>query len=122
MRIGREEIEAIELARKQAIFRQRISYLRKTCPDETRGYEDAAIAGHIRASDQTGRELGLVSEAAHCRWAYLMVATRGEIAHSPDVVNFIRHGGTTPDEQMSLVMKSTIAFLKKQRASMGAEA
>lgn len=94
--------------------------LQQTCPQETAGATPEALAEHIRISDETGQKLGLVSEAAHCRWAYLMVATRGEIARSPEVARYIRDGGANPDEQVGLVMKSTIAALKQQRAMMGA--
>jgi hypothetical protein len=119
LKIGREEIRAIELYRRQAITRQRIAYLQKTCPQETAGATPEALADHIRISHETGQKLGLVSEAAHCRWAYLMVATKGEVARSPEVATYIRNGGANPDEQVGLVMKSTIAALKQSRNQMG---
>ncbi|MBB4010106.1 DUF4123 domain-containing protein [Allorhizobium taibaishanense] len=110
-----QEVGEIEAKRSLAARHRRISYLREACPAETQGASNEALEEHLRISEETGKQLGLVSEGAHCRWAYLMVATRGQIAASPAVTDYIRNGGTHPDDQVGLVMKSTIAALRQQR-------
>ncbi|MBB5576143.1 hypothetical protein GGD50_004778 [Rhizobium paranaense] len=107
LKLSAGEVKAIEDLRSAAARRRRILYLRETCPTETQGVSTESLEEHLRVSEQTGSKLGLVSEGAHCRWAYLMVATRGQIAQAPEVTTYIKSGGSQPDDQVRLIMKST---------------
>lgn len=115
-----DNISQIRALRLKTMREMRVVYLQKCCADELGEATPNALAEHVLVSEQTGKRLGLVSEAAHCRWAYLMFATRGQIATSPDVVRYIRDGGSNPDRQVSLVMKSTVAELRRQRVELEA--
>lgn len=122
LRLVDDNIDQIRALRLKTMREMRVRYLQKCCADELGDAAPDALADHVLVSEQTGKRLGLVSEAAHCRWAYLMFATRGQIAASPDVARYIRDGGSTPDRQVGLVMKSTVAELRRQRAELGTNA
>lgn len=119
LRLVDENIGQIRALRLKTMREMRASYLQKCCADELVEATPGELADHVLVSEQTGKRLGLVSEAAHCRWAYLMFATRGQIAASPDIVSYIRDAGSSPDRQVGLVMKSTVAELRRQRAGVG---
>jgi hypothetical protein len=118
LKLHRETIEEIEEARVKTARIRRVQYLRDTCGSEMPGTSDEAITEHIRVSEETGKQLGITSEAAHCRWAYLMFATQGKVSRSPELAEYIRHGGNSPDEQIRLVMNRTISALKQQRSQL----
>jgi hypothetical protein len=60
-----------------------VSYLRKTAPDLTGQHDDASLYALIRDYETSGRTLGLKSEQAHAKWAYLMLTTSGEFDAPP---------------------------------------
>jgi len=85
LRLKAAQMEAITDRRLSASHQRVADYLRRTMPPDYRAATDDQIAELVQISDQTGRELGLKSEQAHCRWAYLMMLSRGEAAHLPEV-------------------------------------
>ncbi|MFC3971063.1 hypothetical protein ACFOVS_23665 [Rhizobium lemnae] len=114
LRLSLVEVNGIEERRRLAARRRRISYLQETCPAETRGASRQALEEHIRISDETGNRLGLVSEGAHCRWAFMMCKTNGRIAQSVDARQFIGEQGKSPDEQIKLFMRGIIGAMAEQ--------
>lgn len=116
------EVNAIEAFRQDKAWFRRVRYLRETTPDETKTASDGELLDYIKVCTDLGHQIGLKSEGAQCRWSYLMLVTRGAIARSNDVVSYIRQGGSSPDEQIQLLFKSTIQSLRAQRAYLGLNA
>ncbi|WP_137136482.1 DUF4123 domain-containing protein [Rhizobium sp. FKY42] len=114
LKLSLEEVKGIEEKRRLAARRRRITYLQETCPAETHGASRQALEEHIRISEETGKRLGLVSEGAHCRWAFMMCKTNGRIAQSADAHQFIGGQGKSPDEQIKLFMRGIIEAMAGQ--------
>lgn len=76
------------------------------------------MLAHIAMSDRSGRELGIESESAHGKWAYLMLMSHGRIARSPDARGFIARGDRSPDTQVSQLLDSTVEALKDWRVKI----
>lgn len=119
LKLSLAEVGAIEEKRRLAAKRRRISYLRETCPSETEGASREALEEHIRISEDSGERLGLVSEGAHCRWAFIVCKTGGRALKSEEALNFISRQGSSPDRQVKLLMRDAINWMKTQ-ASTGA--
>lgn len=113
LKLQLETIQAIEKQRLMAARLRRVNYLRDTCGEETDGASDEAIATHIRASEATGRQLGLISEAAHCRWAFIMCKTNGRVMQVPEVHRRIAREGRSPDDQVKRLMAEIATTLKQ---------
>lgn len=114
-----EEVREIEARRGLAARRRRVSYLCETCPSETQGASKEALEEHLRISEESGKKLGLVSEGAQCRWAFMMCKTNGKVAQSPEVVDFIQRQGSSPDDQVKAFMHGITQALKSQQAPRG---
>lgn len=114
LKLSLAEVNGIEERRRLAARRRRITYLQETCPAETRGASRQELEEHIHISEETGKRLGLVSEGAHCRWAFMMCKTNGRIAQSADAHQFIGEKGKSPDEQIKLFMKGIIGAMAQQ--------
>ncbi len=59
--------------------------------------------------------LGLTKLSAHKRLAYLWVLTEGRIAQSQEAIDFVRRGGTTPDDQVKALLTHTGRALRDGR-------
>jgi hypothetical protein len=114
LRLHTQTVKRIEDRRLLASRARRARYLRDTCKAETRGTTDEAVAEHIRVSEETGKQLGLVSEAAHCRWAFIMCKTNGRILQSREALGYIAHGGDSPDDQVKRFMLGIADGLKRR--------
>ena len=95
-----------------------MDYLRDTCGPETASASDKMLAGHIRVSEETGRQLGLVSESAHCRWAFIMCKTNGRVLQSKEAIEYITRRGESPDKRVKQFMVDAAAWLEG-RSSRG---
>ena len=107
---------ALSERRVEARRRSVGDYLRDTADGALDGASEADVRAHVLASEARARELGIVTEAGHCRWAFLMMITRGEIGAHPAVADFIRYGAHPPDRQVEDIMGAT------SRAVRGASA
>jgi hypothetical protein len=85
LRIDSEAMRAIGARRMTASRRKIMAYLRKVAPDETKNLDDEALHKRVFEFEQSGRELGLRSERAHGKWAYLMLSTDGEFGRGVPV-------------------------------------
>lgn len=111
LKLSINEMQAIEKRRQSAARLRRRIYLKQTCPEETAGATNEAIEEHLRVSEETGKKLGLVSEGAQFRWAFMMCKTNGRIAQSPEALEFITTRGSSPDEQVKLFMRGITGAL-----------
>lgn len=112
-----EEVREIEERRGVAARRRRVSYLCETCPSETQGASKETLEEHLRISEESGKKLGLVSEGAHCRWAFIMCKTNGRVLHSEEALNYITRKGRSPDEQVKQFMTDAIDWMTAQSAA-----
>ncbi|MFB9914176.1 hypothetical protein ACFFP9_22690, partial [Rhizobium paknamense] len=117
LKLSVEEVRAIETRRSLAARRRRIAYLCETCPAETQGASREALEEHLRISEETGKQLGLVSEGAHCRWAFIMCKTSGRVANSKEAIEFITRKGSSPDKQVQQLMVDAMNWMKKQSSA-----
>jgi hypothetical protein len=116
LKLDASTIKTIEQRRLDALRVRRANYLLETCKEETTGALPEALAEHIRVSEETGKELGLVTEGALCRWAFIMCKTKGRVLHDKEAVDFIRRGGTSPDDQVQQFMPGMAAHLQSRSA------
>ncbi|PDT11112.1 MULTISPECIES: hypothetical protein [unclassified Rhizobium] len=114
LKLNSDEVVRIENWRRRATRRRRVSYLQDTCPVETKGATQEALERHLLVSEETGAKLGLISEGAHCRWAFMMCKTNGRIAQSRDATEFISRKGVSPDEQVKVFMRGVIGALRSR--------
>ena len=103
-----EQIAALDETMQERSRRRVAAYLRDAAPELTGSLSDAALHGRVRQCQATGTALGLSSERAQMKWAYLMVLTDGRAAGTPEVVRFIR-SGPSPDAQVDEAMRQVVA-------------
>lgn len=111
LRLSRVQMDQISEVGKHESHRRILSYLRRTMPPEFSVASDTQMMELIELSDTTGRNLGLKSEKAHCRWAYLMLLSRGQVADSPAVQEALR-GSSSPDARVKALMSETAEALR----------
>ncbi|MBP1853434.1 hypothetical protein [Rhizobium halophytocola] len=116
-RLDIRQVEGIEEARRAANLTRRVDYLRQTCPSETQDVSEDQLREHIRVSEVSGTRLGLVSEGAHCRWAFVMCKTGGRVLHNREALRFIAREGKSPDDQMRAFMSGIAGAMARQTAS-----
>ena len=122
--ITAEQVGALTERRVEAQRRRIVAYLREVTGGELAGASDADVRAHVLHCEAGARELGLVTEGGRCRWAYLVYATRGQVAREPELIRLIRHGDQVPDAQIEGLMDAAIRALKheQQAATSGRRA
>ncbi|WP_299731484.1 DUF4123 domain-containing protein [uncultured Tateyamaria sp.] len=113
-------MEKIEERRRDRLILKTVAYLRKVLPPNFQHLSRTQLTGLARASRKSGKALGLRGLGAHNRWAYLCAITEGRIAKSREVKAFIKRGNDTPDEQVKIAMKDTLATMKNAVAELQA--
>ncbi len=78
--------------------RKVMTYLREVDPDGTRNLTDDVLYRHVLDYEATGDSIGLQSERAHMKWAYLMSITGGEAGNDDLAQRAFRDNGKHPDE------------------------
>lgn len=119
LKLTPDTIRSIADRRLAASRARRTSYLLKTCRDEVAHASDDAIAEHIRISEETGLRLGLESEAAHCRWAFIVCKSNGRVLQSREAMDYISKGGDHPDVRVKQLMSDTLKWLESERMGTG---
>ena len=113
--IRSEQIAAMNERRLGASHRRIAAYLRNVADSEVGTASDEALYVHVVLSDRVGRSLGLASEAAHSRWALLMLLSQGGIAGHGPTRAFLAQGGDPPDRRLRDLFELTIAALRDGR-------
>lgn len=112
LRFSPSQMNAIRVTRIRR-SRQRIArFLKRNIPDFIDPFSDSEIESIVIESETSGRRLGLHSEAAHMRWAYLMMLSNCQVAKAPEAVEFIRND-PDPDRAMRVLVEDTIAALQR---------
>ncbi|PDT11912.1 hypothetical protein CO655_06620 [Rhizobium sp. M1] len=97
LRLDRDMIAMIEDARMQASRRKVTAYLRDVDP-ATAELTDAELMDRVLSYEASGTRLGLASERAHMKWAYLMSITNGGIQDSVEARDYFRLPSKHPDD------------------------
>ncbi len=104
IRLTSSQVDAIS-ANLEERFHQKIeSFLRQTSPRRVASLDDPALGREVRVNVETGRALGLSSERALGRWAWLMLVSGGEILRNKDAVAFILTGDGSPDNRVEKLL------------------
>ena len=98
--------------------RRLVSYLREVTGHDLDGVPDAALHEHVEHSEVSANELGITTEAGHCRWVYLMYLTDGEVARRLEITGAIRSGSQAPDIQLEEIMVESIRHLERTRTQL----
>ena len=116
--ISPDQIGAL-LERRISARRSRIcKYLRDVTGHALDNASAADVYRHVLHSEATANELGVVTEAGHCRWAYLMYATQRQVAQKADIKDQIRNSPKGPDVELSALMKEALRHLRNERVQM----
>ncbi len=91
-------IRRMEALRMAGSRRKVMTYLREVDPDGTRNLTDDVLYRHVLDYEATGDSIGLQSERAHMKWAYLMSITGGEAGNDDLAQRAFRDNGKHPDE------------------------
>lgn len=105
--IRSEQMRALRERRIEARRRSVSAYLRDLADGALDGTSEADLPAHVLVSEARARTLGIVTEAGHCRWAFLMMITRGRIGEDPAVSSYIRNGVRSPDDHLEDIMDAT---------------
>lgn len=116
LRLSRAQMDQIAEVGKQESHQRILAYLRRTMPPEFASASDDQMNELIELSDTTGRNLGLKSEKAHARWAYLMLLSRGQIAEALEVQDALRNAAD-PDARVKALMSETAEALRNGGAA-----
>lgn len=93
--------------------------LRRGAPAETSMYSDKKLREIILASEHQGYEIGIRTEKAQARWAYLNLLTRGQIIKQPGVLEYMQDGKARPDRKVDLMLKSIGIGARSAQTSSG---
>ncbi len=85
LRLTAEQMDAIGQSQLADSHKRIAAYLRKHIPEGFDQPDDLTLAAIVNQSDKVGRDLGVRSEKAHARWAYLMMLSNGDVGQMPDV-------------------------------------
>lgn len=80
--------------------------LRHVATDLVSTWSDPELYMWLAHCFQIGQDLGLRSEIAYGRWAYLMLITEGRVADEAAVRSFITGSSGHPDEQVAALLES----------------
>jgi hypothetical protein len=104
LQLSIEQMEGIEAARLERSRRKVMIYLNEFCPGEAEELSDAELRDLIVQYEASGDAIGLKSERAHMKWAYLMSLSNGELAGRPETRNFFAESPKHPDDRIDDLM------------------
>lgn len=81
-----------------------MNYLRDVDPGATENLSGSELRSLIVEYERSGDAMGLQSERAHMKWAYLMSVSDGEIATSSAAKSFFSESSKHPDDRIDDVM------------------
>ncbi|UXT51854.1 hypothetical protein FY136_21785 [Agrobacterium tumefaciens] len=98
-----ETIRAIKAQRMEASRRKVMSYLREVDPDAEE-LSDAELRHRVLIYEASGNTLGLQSERAHMKWAYLMSITDGKADSDGIAKAYFQKNSKHPDDAIDDVL------------------
>jgi hypothetical protein len=106
LRLSQDQIEDVKTAIVNSSRKRIHRYLSNSAPNETAALGESRVIDLILMSQKTGGELGLESEQAHGRWAYVMVRTNGRALEQAGLREWITDKQGHPDKKMRELLKS----------------
>ncbi|MCI9868205.1 hypothetical protein RHIZ_19770 [Rhizobium skierniewicense] len=99
-------MQAMSAARLE-VSRQRVmAYLREADPENNK-LSDADLRKKTLFYEADGKEMGLRSEGAHARWAFLMSSTDGEIGQEQEIRKAVK-SSADPDQTLAEIMDGMV--------------
>lgn len=113
--LTQDTIARIDAARRAALNRHVVAYLRRTLPLPLRDKPEAELSRAVDESIGRATDHGVTGDGSHCRWAYLHVLTGGAIATDAEVARFMKGGAShaTPDQRVRQLMEAMIYRLRE---------
>ncbi|KXG85088.1 hypothetical protein [Agrobacterium bohemicum] len=94
-------------AARLEVSRQRVmAYLREADPENNK-LSDADLRKKTLFYELDGKEMGLRSEGAHARWAFLMSSTDGQIGQEQDIRKAVKTSAD-PDQTLAEIMDGMV--------------
>ncbi len=115
-RFIRLSMEQMDQLSRECLERSRLrvmSAIRRGAPDETKDLSDVKLREIVIASEHQGYEIGIRSERAHARWAYLNLLTRGRLIKQPGVLEYMQDSRMRPDRKVDLMLRSISMWANK---------
>ena len=103
-----DQVAALDECVRERSQRKTAAYLRDVAPELAGPLSPADLYARVVAYEASGRTLGLSSELAQMKWAYLMLVTQGRAAEMPEVTGHIRSGNGPADSQVDDVMRQLV--------------
>ncbi len=122
LRIEQEQMERLKAAMLHSSRLRIARFLKANSPPHFSGVDDDFIWGATLASEKSADELGIKSERGRARWAYVMVMSDGKAADAPEVRDFIRDGGDTPDNRVKSLIANAADALRSNPSATGISA
>lgn len=104
LKLSMDEMRGIEEMRLERSRHKVMNYLRDVDPGATEGLSDRELRALIVKYEKSGDAMGLQSERAHMKWAYLMSVSDGELAKSSAAKSFFSESSKHPDDRIDDVM------------------
>jgi hypothetical protein len=104
LRFSPEQIAGVTAGRMHASRLKVLRYLEEVDPGSLDGLPSQARLQRAMDYERSGDAHGLVSESAHMKWAYLNSISDGEIARSPETMDFFRHRTDHPDVVINVLL------------------
>ncbi len=117
LRLTNEQIDRLEEAIRNKSARSIAEYLRETAPEVVDDIDDAELHRQVGKARVSGNKLGLHTDEDLGDWAFLYVASRGEVALDRKLVNYVKSGAggdsrdlkLTPAQRLRNAMESAAA-------------
>jgi hypothetical protein len=104
LKLSMQQMEEIEAIRHEASRRKVMDYLRDVDPGGTDGLSDAQLQELVVKYEEAGGALGLKSERAQMKWAYLMSVSDSEMAKRPETRQYFLESSKHPDDRIDDLM------------------
>lgn len=105
-------MQAMSAARLE-VSRQRVmAYLREADPENNK-LSDADLRKKTLFYEADGKEMGLRSEGAHARWAFLMSSTDGEIGQEQEIRKAVK-SSADPDQTLAEIMDGMVRISQSE--------
>jgi hypothetical protein len=118
-KISKQQLAGLRAGMLEQSRRRVLAYLRETAPDLTCERDNASLYALVLDYEASGRAVGLRSEQAHAKWAYLMLTTGGEFDAPPVRAALADPEQGSADLALDLIMAAMVELESSDPASVG---
>ncbi|TWF50077.1 DUF4123 domain-containing protein [Neorhizobium alkalisoli] len=119
LRLEPEQMERLKTAMLHSSRLRIARFLKANVPPHFSGVDDEFVWGATLASERSADELGIKTERGRARWAYVMMMSDGKAAGAPEVRNYVRDGGDTPDNRVKSLIQHAVDSLRSGSYASG---